>query len=396
MLSARAVSSYAIALAIIALAFALPLACIATVLAALARSSRRDSVVPADRQMDAWYLLVRIPKCATTSVVEGLRPALAASAVRPRCLGVFNESSAQLWCDPADPPTCDEQPLLAAYCDASPSTARRCTGFARSWAFASGRDGCTGGVVVNPHMSLGALRTLGLQLQLKATRFLVMLRQPMERAMSEYAELVEIALRTRQVRKGEAEPTDGGFGGPAPEVAALQPARGSWEYADQRFGSNVTLEAWLDCAPCAIGWSNRQTRMIGLEARDLRGHATGLRHGLLAPVSDLVYARAARRLDEMAWVGIVERFEESWALLATEVMGPAGIPLDRRPPHRTNTAESKGASAFVFEPTPEQRRRLERENEFDARLYRHGVQRLERDLAAAAARKVGSGRSVGR
>lgn len=140
---------------------------------------------------------------------------------------------------------------------------------------------------------------------------------------------------------------------------AAQKPVGIWEYSDPVFSMSMTFEEWLACEVCAIGWSNRQTRMLGAKL-----DGTG-RAGLLAPVTEAVFRRAAHAVDTAAWVGIVERFAESWPLLVALVRPMFNLSPEL-PAHR-NRAQSS------WSPSTAQLARLAELNQFDMRLYELGV-----------------------
>lgn len=331
--------------------------------------------------LGAWYVMIRIQKTASTSIRDGLHAnfQLAARDVHQRsCLGLMPKSpekrslhagagaylapdlSNPYMCWEGLPSTCDHQPLSMSYCDACPINGFRCEGLQASWRHAVVQGGCDAGVMTNPHMSYSALLTMSSKLHIR-TRFIVMLRHPVKRALSEFI----MILNDRTATSGLFNP-DPGIEKPY--------YKGSWEYDDVRFGTNLTLETWMRCVPCRIGWNNRHVRMLGLSV----GDGTSPRHGLLAEVTEAVYAQAERNLDAMLFVGIVERFAESWELLAA-TFSRAGLPVSPEYPKRRNV----GKPPLGFEPSAEQRRVLAEANAFDMRLYERGLARLTQDLAKA-------------
>ena len=291
--------------------------------------------------LDAWLILIRIPKTATTTVRSGLISAIAdgitTGAVRAGndCVGV-NGAGGEL--------------LLNAYCDACPLLQdTKCAAFNESWRAAVVGRGCTAGLLVNPHLSYGAYQLFGPRGT--RMRFLVLLREPVSRAVSEFRNLLDI------------------------NAGATPSAKGSWEYDEQRFSLPLTVETWLNCSACAIGWSNRQTRMLGLRLDDTR------RQALLAPVTEGVLERAKLNVDSMAWVGIVERFADSWTLLRW-TLGHA-LSLRPEPPPTTNSAASDYARRVAsWKPTAEELHLVGAANRVDTRLYSHALLRFERELAA--------------
>ena len=208
--------------------------------------------------------------------------------------------------------------------------------------------------MLNAHLSLGTLETFRKELHVKA-RYFILLRDPIRRVLSEFRELLNVHVNTPS--------------------GAL-----SWEYKSVRL-AKFSFESWLNCSICSIGWSNRQTRMLGKELDGIDLPA------LRAPVTKADYTRALRRIDEMAFVGIVDRFAESWELIAWELR--LILPIDGHRFFDVNAAdrvigtiEGGATRSAVFEPTVAQSRRLEEANRFDRSLFRYGLARFERDLAS--------------
>ena len=335
---------------------------------------RTQLCLPQSDGFTAWYVLVRIQKTATSSIVHGLLTNFenAAKTSHDRvCLGLDQAKSA--WsenkssCQRVHASVCkySYKPLSIAYCDASPLNSFQCNELQDSWRHVVVDKACNTGVLINPHMSMSSLHVISTKMQIR-TRFLVMLRDPIERVMSEFMSTVVIGRKVMAFK---------------PLLYRSKPYfgfQGQWEYEDVHFGTNYTLDTWMQCMLCSIGWNNRQVRMLGLDTRQ----GSTFRDDLLAPVGKAAYARAENNLDMMMFVGVVERFAESWELLAA-TFSRVGLPVDRQIPQQMNMAKHPHIQLNV-----EQRRRLVEANQFDIRLYKRGLARLSSDLALARAEHI--------
>ena len=107
------------------------------------------------------------------------------------------------------------------------------------------------------------------------------------------------------------------------------------------------------------------------------------RAALLSPVTETVLRRAMDRVDEMSFIGIVERFADTWELLQW-TFSPMFFPLATSatffPLVNYNYDAQRAADAG---PTPAQKQWIASVNTFDQRLYEHALERFERSLKHA-------------
>ncbi len=204
-----------------------------------------------------------------------------------------------------------------------------------------------------------------------------MLREPIERAVS--------AVRHHQ-RTGQDHPERIS---PA-HLAQMQP----WLMAD----SEACIRAGVADAPL----QNAQTRVLGNRrgyAQLFRGAAQPSARTLLFaayPVLDYPwldqqtpeddagsFQRAQAWLDEMAVVGLTERYAESLLLMGDLL----GIPIPAEPPRANiNPQRSGPAMRYRDQLAPEVVARLEELNRYDLELYAHATELFEQQWARYRAR----------
>ena len=96
---------------------------------------------------------------------------------------------------------------------------------------------------------------------------------------------------------------------------------------------------------------------------------------MLKRVTDATYERALKSLLQMEFVGIVERFRESWELLSW--LFGSMLSVRMMPPRHSNRAPEQTAS---FALSSEQRKILEEANSFDMRLYARACEQFDAEL----------------
>ena len=140
--------------------------------------------------------------------------------------------------------------------------------------------------------------------------------------------------------------------------------RSMWEHMAPFIGDpHCTLSDFLDCAQCAVGWSNRQTRMLGAGTSIFE-----------APTREML-EHAIAALDSMPFVGLVHRFDDSIRLFRKIFhehlhLGPSAW----------HTDEVLNRAHFsVDEPiaTTAELERLRAANQLDIELLNHGEQIFE-------------------
>jgi len=199
---------------------------------------------------------------------------------------------------------------------------------------------CTGGQILNAHISLAAIELAAHAASKQHVRYLVMLREPIARVLSEWHNVLRTA--------------DG--------KAAV---RGMWEYRHTSIADG-NLSSFLSCSACAVGWSNRQVRMLGADSADLHPR-----------VDESTLQRAVKSLRHAAFVGLAEHFEDAMLLL-WHTFRFAGAPVPSFPADINVAPTSEGAMTMP-QPTLSDIAQLQRSNQYDMQLYRLAFERFSCD-----------------